>query len=160
MKRFLSFFIISIMLLSVIGCGQKAVPSNDPFEGKELSVILEELYANADVDIPSLVTTEITSENEGYYLGTNGLKFSEAISSEPFVGAIAYSVCLVRLNAGEDVEAAKKAIKENVDPAKWICVWVDPQNVIVDHAGNVIILIMTNDYASMLSESFTKLKTA
>lgn len=160
MKRILIVFMTGVMLLSIIGCGKKAAPSNDQFEGKALDAILEELYANVDVEIPSLVTTEITAENEGYYLGTNGLKFSEAISSEPFVGAIAYSVCLVRLNEGEDVEAAKKAIKENVDPAKWICVWVDPQNVIVDHAGNVIILIMTNDYASMLSESFTKLKTA
>lgn len=160
MKRLYIALLAGLVLLSFAGCGKKAPSADGPFEGKELSAILDAVYANADAEIPALVTTTITADNEQAFLGTTGLSFQEAIASEPAISAIAYSVCLVRLNAGEDMEAAKKAIKENVDPAKWICVRVDPQNVIVDSAGDVIILIMSNEYANALSDSFTQLKTA
>lgn len=160
MKK-LSLALAAVMLLAVFaGCSAAANGNGgaaNPFDGKDLETILEELYANVEVDIPSLVTTPITAENEAAFLGTTGLKLQEGIASEPAISAIAYSVCLVRLEQGEDVAAAVKAIQENVNPAKWICVQVDPQNVIVDSAGDVIILIMTDEFAGALHESFTSL---
>jgi hypothetical protein len=57
---------------------------------------------------------------------------------------------------GADIEAAKTLIKDSVNPAKWICVAVDPSNVVVDNIGNLVVLIMSDDSAK-IHESFLKL---
>lgn len=161
MKRIGILMMAALLLAGAVGCAGNAAAGGNPFDGKTLADILDELYAGADVEIPSLETVAITAENEAAFLGTSGLKFSEAIASEPAISAIAYSVCLVRMQPGEDVEAARQAIEENANPAKWICAQVtDPKNVIVDSAGDVIILIMTDEYAQALHESFKALKNA
>ncbi|MDR1619471.1 MAG: hypothetical protein LBS18_02235, partial [Clostridiales bacterium] len=142
-----------------IGCGNaQGGAAQGPFDGKTLETVMDEIYAGAGVDIPSLGTIEITAENETAFLGTSGIKFSEAIASEPMIGAVAYSVCLVRVQPGEDIEKVKQSIKENANPSKWICVNVDESNVIVDSAGDVIILVMTNEYAKSIHDSFVALK--
>ena len=61
------------------------------------------------------------------------------------IGSIAYSVVLVRMEENADIEAAKKAIKENVNPRKWICAEVAEEDVIVKSKGDLIILIMVEN---------------
>lgn len=70
----------------------------------------------------------------------------------------AYSLCLLRVKEGADIKAIKKDIKENVDPRKWICVGVDPDNIIVDNIGDVVVLIMSDDAGSALHDAFLQLK--
>lgn len=159
MKRWMTALLALAVLTLAAGCGAGPAANENPFADTALTQVLEDVYAGASVEIPSLITTEITAENEQAFLGTTGLDFKEAIASEPAISSIAYSVCLVRMNEGADMEAAKQAIKDNVDPVKWICVQVDPSNVIVDSAGDVIILIMSNDYATSIHESFTALSS-
>lgn len=157
MKR-LSLVLAAVMMLAVLaGCSNAPGGAANPFEGKDVGTILDELYAGVEIGIPSLVTTQITAENEAFFLGTTGLKIKEGIASEPAISSIPYSVCVIRLEEGEDVAAAVKAIQENANPAKWICVQVDPQNVIVDSAGDVIILIMTDEFAGALHDNFKAL---
>jgi hypothetical protein len=130
-----------------------------------LEEILEKIYENADVDESfknfveeGLYTTEITSENVSYFLGKDGLEFEAAIASEPVMMPSAYSLCLVRVKDGADIEKMKTDIKDNVDPMKWICVGVDPQNVIVDNIGDVIFLLMSNFETQELYDSFLSLE--
>jgi len=80
-----------------------------------------------------------------YTIGTKDIEYKEIYESRPMMGSIAYSVVLVRMEEGADVEAAKTAIKENVDPRKWFCVWVEPEDVIVKSKGDLIILIMVEN---------------
>ena len=156
MKLFKKLSIMAIVLgacLTLSGCGQKNLEGN-------LTDLMSELYAGANIkegDIMGLANTEINDENLAYYLGVESLDYKEAVASESMVGSIAHSVVLVRMNEGADIEKAKKEIKENVDPRKWICVGVDENNVIVDSRGDVIVLIMNNDLASDLGESFKNL---
>jgi hypothetical protein len=97
----------------------------------------------------------IIGAQEGFVL--EGVK--EAYVSEPMIGSIAHTVLLVRMEEGADVEAAKKAIKDNVNPRKWICVGVeDEKNVIVDNRGDLIVLIMENTHAQTIHENFKNLK--
>ena len=58
---------------------------------------------------------------------------------------------------GADIEQIKTAIKENVDPQKWICVGVDPEKIIVDNIGDIIILIMSDDQGEALHNAFLAL---
>ena len=104
-----------------------------------------------------LQATEITSENMAYYLGVDNLKITEGLAVEPMMLAQAHSVCLIRLAEGEDVEAAKTAIAENVNPYKWICVGVDPENVLVANIGDLVLLVMDNDFSQTLMDKFLTL---
>ena len=103
-----------------------------------------------------LMNIEIDSENAESFLGTSDLDYKEAIASEPAVSSIAYSVVLVRMNEGADIEAAKTKIKDSVDPRKWIC--VEAETVKVVNRGDVILLIMASaDNAKNVEEAFNKL---
>lgn len=154
MKKIFLVLLMGVMTLTLTGCGSENV------EGS-----LEDLMASVYADIPEderpmmLTNIEINEENIEYYLGTDDIEYEEALASESGVGSIAHSVVLVRVKDGEDVEEVKSEIKENVDPRKWICVWVEEEDVIVKNKGNLIILIMVEDETSRdkLEEAFDNL---
>ncbi len=147
-----------VIALSLFGCNKKG----KNLEGS-LSDIMRQLYKGAGIneeDFMYLTDIEVNNENLSYYLGVDKLDYKEAIASESMVGSIAHSVVLVRMNEKADIEKAKKEIKEKVDPRKWICVGVEDENVIVDSYGDVIVLIMNDEYAKKLSESFKALQSS
>lgn len=130
-----------------------------------LEEILAEIYKTAAVSEQfreyaktGLQTTEINGENCEYHLGKAEIEFDAAIASEPIMSPSAYSLCLVRVKEGADIEQIKTDIKENADPRKWVCVGVDPDNVIVDNVGDVIILIMSDQEGAALHEAFLALQ--
>ena len=142
---------ILILLLVVVtftltGCASKNV------EGT-LTEIMEKIYTDIKEDeMPMLETVNILETDPEtlddtiiYTIGTKDIEYKEIYESRPMMGSIAYSVVLVRMEEGADVEAAKTAIKENVDPRKWFCVWVEPEDVIIKSKGDLIILIMVED---------------
>lgn len=168
MKKLHLIVLTLILVISVTACQSKDADTN-PVENKNLEEslesILDKIYETADIDdsfkdfIKSgLQTTEITSEDAAYFLGKEDIEFEKAIASEPMMSSSAYSLCLVRIKEGADIEKIKKDIKENVDPRKWICVGVDPENVIVDNIGDVVILIMSNNDGNALHDAFLQLK--
>lgn len=149
-KVLMAVLAVSVMLLAA--CGQK----EKNVEGT-LSEIMTKVYAGTENDMPMLSQTEVTDENKAYYFGTDDIEFKEALASEPMMSSIAHSVVLVRLNEGQDAEAVKKTIKENVNPAKWVCVSVEEQNVHVESKGDLVILIMDNNKPDKLLENFKAL---
>lgn len=144
-----------VIMLSVTGCGSKKEKN---LEGT-LPELMRELYKGAGInedEIMFLEDKEVTEENLTYYLGVDKLDYKEALASESMTGSMAHSIVLVRMKEGADIEKAKKDIKEKVDPRKWICVGVE--EVIVDSIGDVIVLIMNDEYGKKLSDSFQALK--
>lgn len=141
---------ILILLLLVATFTLTGCSSN--VEGN-LSDIMDKIYADIkEEDRPMLETVNILEqETENlddliiYTIGTKDIEYKEIYESRPMMGSIAYSVVLVRMEEGADVEAAKTAIKENVDPRKWFCVWVEPEDVIIKSKGDLIILIMVEN---------------
>jgi len=139
-------------------------PPDNTLEGS-LESILESIYQNTDVDDESfqsfveegLYTTEITQDRTGYFLGKDDIEFKEGIASEPVMSTSAYSLCLIRVNDGADLEQIKNDIAENVDPMKWICVGVDPSNIIVDNIGDVVFLLMSDYHTQELYDAFLAL---
>ncbi len=151
MKKLLVTVLAGAMLL-LAACGQK----EKNVEGT-LTEIMTKVYAGTENDMPNLMQTEVNDENKAYYFGTDDIEFKEALASEPMINAIAHSVVLVRLNEGQDAEEVKKTIKENVNPAKWVCVQVEEQNVHVESKGDLVILIMDNNKPDKLLENFKAL---
>lgn len=168
MKKLHLILLTLVLVFSFTACQSKDVDKN-PVENTNLEgnleSILDKIYETAEVDESfkdfidnRLQVTEITAENMGYYFGKDDIEFETAIASEPMMTSSAYSLCLIRVKEGADIEKIKTEIKENVDPRKWICVGVDPNNVIVDNIGDVVVLIMNDEVGSALHEAFLHLK--
>ena len=143
---------------------EETTESEPEHNENSLESMLDRIYETADISAQfsefittGLLVTPITSENAGYHLGKEDIPFESAIASEPMMSASAYSLCLVRVGESTDIETVKNEIRENVDPRKWICVGVDPDNVIVDSVGDVIILIMSDNEGEALHEAFLAL---
>ncbi|MDR0326333.1 MAG: hypothetical protein LBI19_09595 [Oscillospiraceae bacterium] len=133
-----------------------------------LEDIIQKIYDKIDpsVEMPFTMNTEL-SEDMGveeddfrapieYFIFAKGIPFSKGVASEAAIGAIPYSLVLLRLESGANVEDVKKTIRDNANPAKWICVGVDPGDVIVDNIGDLVVLIMS-DNSKAIHEAFLKL---
>lgn len=154
MKKILLLLVMVPVCLILTACGSKNV------EG-ELTDIMENVYKEMYADVsdeerPMLTTVNILEKLEGmtdedveaqveYTIGTKDIDYKEIYESKPMIGSIAYSVVLVRMEENADIEAAKKTIKENVNPRKWICAEVAEEDVIVKSKGDLIILIMVEN---------------
>lgn len=168
MKKRLLLMMALVTVLSLVGCkatdSDQAGGSSDKLEGS-LEEILGEIYETVDVDdnakeylTTGTITEEVTAERVEYFLGKSDIEFEEALASEPMMQPGAYSLVLVRVKEGADVEKIKSDIKENVDPFKWVCVGVQEENIIVDSIGDVVFLVMSDDQAKPLHDAFLALK--
>ncbi|HHX74728.1 MAG: DUF4358 domain-containing protein [Firmicutes bacterium] len=161
MKKLVVVSLVLICVLALGGCRKQDSQAGRLEES--LEDILAHIYANAELDDffreylkTGVETVEINSENCSYHLGTE-IDFAEAIASVPLMMPSAYELCLVRAKEGADIEALKESIEENVDPQKWVCVGVDPENIIVDNIDDVIILIMSDEQGKALHDAFLAL---
>lgn len=130
-----------------------------------LQDILKQIYETADVSdddrswfLSSMATIDITEENMSFYIGVQSADVEEGIASEPMISSIAYSLCLLRVKPGTDIEQLKADIKANVNPRKWVCVEVSQDNVLVENIGDVILLAMNDTHAHALCDAFLALK--
>ena len=65
----------------------------------------------------------------------------------------AYSMVLVKVKDGADIDAIANAMNENVDERKWIC--VTAEKIYSVASGDVVCLVMTNaDTAKPVFDSF------
>ncbi len=156
------FIIIAVLIVLVIAVvvGVSLTNKNSVEENVEGSLedIMVKLYEGIpDDQKPYLGNTVVTSENAEYYLGTSDIEYKEALASEPLMSSIAHSVVLLRLNSQNDANAVKEKIKGNINPAKWVCVEVDRQNVKVASKGDLVVLIMDNELADKILENFNNL---
>lgn len=141
----------ALLTLGAVGCKKQSAS----VEGS-LEEIMQRIYDGTNVaEWPQLGNIPLDQENAAYYLGTE-VAFTEGLASEALISAIPHSVCLIRVPEGTDVAGVKTAIRENVDPNKWICVGVSENDVVVDNIGSLVILIMS-DESEALHDSFLAL---
>lgn len=162
MKKVLLLVVAGLMIFSLAGCGTQPAEEVTPPVVEEpkisgtLEEIVEKIYGGTELELPQTMITELNEENEAYFLGNNDIDYVKGIASEPMMSSVAHSVVLLQVEEGADIESIKTSIKENVDPRKWICVGVEDDQVIVDHVGDIVVLIMSQD-ADTLHESFLAL---
>ncbi len=154
-KKIGTILLIGIISLSLSGCGK-----NKNVEG-DLQDLMTKIYQDIPSDkLPiSMDKIEITEDNIEAFLGTKDIEYKEALASEPMVSSIAHSVILIRTKENADIEKIKKTIKENINPRKWICVWVEDEDVIIKNKGDLIIVIVVEDPSnrSALEKGFDEL---
>lgn len=128
-------------------------------EKNSLKGIMDRIYEGVETAMPRTIYQEITDENAEYFLGLKNLDaIDEALASDAAMRPVAHSVCLARVKDGEDVEAVMEEIRTSVNPMKWICVGVNPENIQVVNQGNLILLVMTNTAPQEIVDSFLALE--
>ena len=169
MKRKIAWILLAAMTLSIAACGNKtaeategALDTSANLEGS-CADILDEIYKTAKTDddyfsyTDDFENVEITEAEEEYILGTTEIDYTDSVYSAPMMSSIAYQCVLLRVSEDQDIEAAKKLLEENADPAKWIC--VEAESVVVENVGDVILFIMADkDVADAAKEAFLALK--
>ena len=155
-KKIFTLAICLVAVFMITGCSKKEAN----IEGK-LEDLMSKVYNGISEDqLPMMLQNiKLTEEDLEYYIGTNDIKWKEAIASESGIGSIAHSVVLIRMSedaTNDDIEDAKTKIKENANPRKWLC--VEAENVIVENKGDLVILIMSDSKAETLKTNFEELK--
>lgn len=140
--RIISIMSICLVVLLLTACNKK----ERNIEGT-LDEIMINLYENIPADkLPmSLENIEVDKNNIKNYIGTDDIEYESVVAREPMISSIAHSVVLIRTKDNADIEAIKTKIKDNVDPRKWICVWVEDEDVIIKNKGNLIVVIIVED---------------
>lgn len=144
MRKLLMLVLAASLAFTFVGCTKDQQASKNIELDMSLEEIIDEIYATSGVELPGTMKTPLTKENLNYMLGLDSLDFIEGVASEPMMTAQAHSLVLFTIDDQQDVETIKKDIKDNVDGRKWICVGVEAENILVEHAGQYVILIMDN----------------
>lgn len=168
MKKTILIILCALLLSVTAGCTVDSRKTSQSSESQaqltgSLEDLIAELYETAVLS-PSfrefvsegMQTVAISPEQSEFYFGTE-IEFAEAAASEPLISRSAYLLALLRVKDDQDIDATVQAMKEHADPMRWICVGVDPANVVVDHVGDVIILIMSDQEKEPLHDAFLAL---
>ncbi len=126
-------------------------------ESSDLSTIMAALYAKMPVTFYSIMTTPVDKADDysvTWYMGSSDIDFKEAVAAEPMMMAQAHSVVLVRLNKAEDAENVMETMKSTVDARKWICVGVEPENIRTAAVGDLVLLVLDNQYSQNFVDTF------
>ena len=142
MKKLLALVLCAMMMLTLVACGSKGGNSDAAGDSMDLTEMVDKLYEGIKTDdMPMVVTQEVPADSFEYMFFIPAVDGAVAVASEPMMSSVAWSVCLVRLPEGADVEATRAAIEANMNPRKWLCVEAEKASVIAN--GNTILLVMT-----------------
>ena len=144
MKKLVLAALCLLLTINLAACGAQPAPEAQNVEG-ELSDLFVKIYENAGVEAPMTMEVAVDDSNKAGMLGTDEVAFLEGLASEAAIMTIPHSMVLIRVDSSADIEATKRLIRDNVDPRKWICAGVEPDQVIVDSIGDLVFLVMSEN---------------
>ena len=149
-KRIGIIALLAFLTISLVGCGKEEKKEEKNVEANvsgTLEEIMTKLYDGlADDEKPMGLENQVLNEdNIEWFAGTKDLEYKEGLGAESMIGSIAHSVVLFRVKDGVDVEAFKNKIKDSINPRKWICVGVEPDDVIIKSKGDLVVLILVEN---------------
>ena len=165
-KSIVVFIVIAILAIALIITGVILwINSNKPksnvqiTSAEDMENLINTVYEGVSAELPpTLMTQTIDISNVDILRSYTGLTSNENIDavvvSEPMIGAQAYSFVLVKVKDGQDADAVAKAMSENVDTRKWICVEAD--NLYATSVDNLAVLVMAD--AEWATPVYNKLK--
>ena len=151
MKKILCIILALTVVFSFAACSvntDKAPEASSFGLQGTLEEITDSIYANVTtIEMamgPATAIDLADVDAANYYLGVASTDAIEsAVFSEPMIGSIAYSLCLVKAKEGADVEALKAEILEGVNYRKWMC--VAAEKIAVSSCGNIILMVMAQE---------------
>lgn len=157
--------VIAIIVAIVIIMGVNLFRNSSPKQESNLNInnnddlvsLINQIYEGVTIEMPELQTQALDVTDANMVKTFTGLDSTENIEnlvvSEPLMSSQAYSLVLVKVKDGANINDMAKAMNENIDVRKWIC--VSAEKVYTATSGNVICLVMTNaDTAKVVYDSF------
>lgn len=146
MKKIALILSFALLLTCFAGCtktpAEPTAPAVTAPEGTPEELIAK-IYEKVTVELP-LMTMPVDLADEfavSTYLGlTSADGVKEAAVSESMIGAQAYSISMARLESNEKAEEVAKAMFENIDTRKWVCVEANQKQAVV--CGDVVMFVM------------------
>ena len=133
--------LISALCFALIlgACAKEEAISSMPLQD-----VMNALYEGiAEDDMPMFgEDAVITEDNVEWYLGTTEAVYEEGLAREPMISSIAHSTVLLRVEDEGEIEATMELIRNSVNTNKWICVGVDPSELVLESKGNVILMVI------------------
>ena len=132
----------------------------DELDPNSMEALLNNILAiqPASVMGPMVATIDLTTAEAAEYQiqSYTGLENADDISDlavcESMVGSIAFSLVAVRVKDAANTETVAQAMKDNINPRKWVCVGAD-QLLVAGHE-DVIVLVMLDSALDMTAQSF------
>lgn len=157
MKKILTLALALVLICTAVSCNKTNNEVNENqqsnvnqtvalYENIDLVAVTESLYENVNSEI-GLMTTLLDSETFEYFTFIPYEEGLNAVASEPMMSSIAHSLVLVKASDAENAERIAKAMKENCNPVKWVCVEADVVETRTN--GNLAMLLMTKKQAGM-----------
>lgn len=114
---------------------------------EDLQNAITKIYENTTIELPRLNTIVVDINDSNALKYNTGLDSNEGIESvvvsEPMMSSQAYSLVLVKVKDGTDVESIKQKMFDNIDTRKWIC--VEAEKVYATDSQNVVCLVMSSE---------------
>lgn len=159
-----NILIIGLILLAVISFIIFILVSGSHNKGnhetsKDINNIINTINKNNKDLLPELETMKIDVKNIDEVTSYTGLKTNDDIESitvsVPMITAQAYSVAIVKVKDGADVEKIKQEMLDNIDMRRWIC--VSAEQLYITNSGNLIFSVMADkDIAETVYNDFKK----
>lgn len=111
--------------------------------GKTAAEIIDMIYEKKPISLfLDTQTLDLTdADSVKYNTGlTNVDGIKEIAVSEPMMSSQAYSLVLVRVNDSANAASVAKAIKDGINPAKWVCVEADELKAAT--SGDLVLFFM------------------
>ena len=182
MKKTIAMLLCAALTLTLfVGCksSETQEPTTEPVTEETTEEIIDEtpavdagslegiingiLEANPVEFSPVVMPLNVTDTSEDglWAIQSNtGLEntdaITEAVVCEAMIGAIPFSLVMVRTAEGADVNAVADAMKAGIDQRKWVCVMADDLQVVAKDDMVMLVMIGT-DYGTAQSfvDAFT-----
>lgn len=128
--------------------------------GEDLTAVVNAMYSGLEIEMPMLMSqiVDITDTDAVNYVTglENANDVEYIVESAPMMTSQAYSLVLVKVKEGANIEKIAKEMNEKIDARKWIC--VTAEKVYTTSSENVVCLVMSNEQtAKAVYESFKTL---
>ena len=157
--------IIGIIVLSVIvilgvlfiNFNKNETTESTIKNSKDMIKMVNSIYQNINNELPSLETMAIDINNLDDVTSYTGLKsnkdIEELVISVPMMNAQAYSLAVVKVKDGANIESLKQEMLDNIDMRRWIC--VSAEKLYITNNENIIFLVMADkDIAESVYNGF------
>lgn len=146
MKKVIGLILAVVMCVSVVAlsaCGAKEIepPLNEVITQMYQTEGLNKDFQQWSSGNFGLATNPVDKDNIEAYLGVK-TDVVDGYESAPMMLASAYSLVVVKVKDGVDMNKLKEDVKANAPINKWICVSVNKDQVFVETRGNVLMLLM------------------
>lgn len=155
--------VVAIVLGVTLFLNNSKPKSNLPeiTQAEDLISIVNQIYEGKTENLPMLDTQVLDFVNtpETAQYATDIEDFSNieyAVVSMPLMNAQAYSLVILKVKDGANVEEVAKKVNENAKLDRWVCVAAD--KILTTSSGNIVFSIMSNaETTQMIYDSFKEL---